>query len=243
MNEIKLLGPDAIPVDAINHAMQRDQERAAKLLEQEQETKSTGIERAPRTAILDRELYIPYQCAVDAILDDSFDEQPVIVQMLQGWMAQAFRRFAQKNKAYQDVVLTCTTKLQLKEAGRSFGQIQPKEHRPNANHVFTTLRKLKQIGKPTKKGDIDYYLIRDFPDQIKKTFIYPAMDAVMPSLLPYLKKNRIQLLLGNDFVFALPEALREHPEFKDVWDKMPCEQGIDGGYIYVSDQLHKFKFI
>lgn len=195
-------------------------------------------------SILDNEIYVPYQCAIDSILDNTFDQQPLVVQALQGWMAEAFRRYAQKHKQYFRVVHDCAVKLHLKDSGKSFGQISPKEHRPNDNHVFKTLVKLKQLPPPVTRGEFEYYPLDKFSIRIKKEFFYPAIEDSLPGLMTYLKRNKIKLLLGNDFVFALPVALREHPEFKEAWDLMEVSHtDCEGNQILKATALHQFKFI
>lgn len=236
--------PASLDVENVNKQMHRLQS----MYEKEQDMAQVGAakkEALPPTkaAILDKEIYIPYQAAIDSVLDDTFETQPLMVQMLQGWMAEVFRRFAQKNKAYQDIVITCTAKIQLRQQGKPFGNVMPADQRPQANHVFLTLRKLKQLKKPMTRGDWDYYLVRDLPDNIKKGFVYIAIEDVIPGLLDYLKSNRIQLLLCNDFTFALPAALLANETYKGIFEAMPTEKGVDGATIYVSTQLHKFKFI
>lgn len=246
MNIMKVPGPAPDTADMINHQMSYMQARQEKMLAEAEELKKDGKTNLPpqrKVALIDKELYIPYQCAIDSILDDTFETQPLIVQMMQGWMAQAFRRFAQKNPDYQNVVITCATKIQLKDAGRDFGKIMPAAERPQANHVFKTLFKLKQIGKPFESGVWSYYKVADFPDRIKKDFMYPAIEDAMPTLLKHLKNNRIQLLLGTDFTFTLPIALRDHPDFKAQWGAMEVIPHIDGTTVLRSTPLHTFKFI
>lgn len=195
-------------------------------------------------AILDIEIYVPYQAAIDSFLDDTFEDQPIMVQALQGWMAEAFRRFAQKKKSYQNIVLTCARKIQLKDMGKPFGQVIPKEHRPSPSHIFKTLVKLKQLHKPHVKGEVDYYVVSEFPERLKKEYFYPTIDEALPGLMTYLKKNKVKLLLGNDFVFALPLSLRDHPEFKEAWDLMEVTHIDEEGYaIHKATTLHLFKFI
>lgn len=255
MQEIKvgLVGSkfagEAVALNQLNEVLRERAEdhggeNSLKVSLKEEKATKTKVPTSTNKAILDIEMYVPYQAAFDSILDNTFDEQPMVVQALQGWMAEAFRRFAQKNKAYQDIVLTCAKRLQLKSEGKPFGQIMPKEQRPNPNHVFKTLVKLKQLPKPHVLGAVEYYVVSDFNERIKKEFFYPAIEDALPGLMPYLKKNKVKLLLGNDFVFALPKAIRENPQFKDAWDLMDRSVTDSEGYvIHKATAMHKFKFI
>lgn len=255
MQEVKVglvgakFGGSAEALHRLNEKMRERAEEAGnetslKVSLKEEKATKDKVATPTKKAILDIELYVPYQSAFDAILDNTFDDQPLVVQALQGWMAEAFRRYAQKNKAYLDIVLTCAKKLQLKSEGKPFGQIMPKEQRPNPNHIFKTLVKLKQLPKPHVLGEVEYYVVSDFNERIKKEFFYPAIEDALPGLMSYLKKNKIKLLLGNDFVFALPKAVRENPQFKEAWDRMDSSVTDSEGYaIHTATAMHKFKFI
>jgi hypothetical protein len=194
--------------------------------------------------VLDVDLFVPYQAAFDSILDGTFDKQPIMVQMMQGWMAEAFRRFAQRNKEYQKIVFQCEARLRAQSAGKPFGNVTPVEHRPQPKYVFQTLTKLKQIKLAFIQNDVDYFRLTDFPLHVKKGFFYPAMEETIPGLMKFVIKSlKKQIVVGNDFVIALPAVILDHQEYAGIFEGMKTHQSELNETIYTSANNHLFKFI
>lgn len=195
------------------------------------------------TKEMDREIYIPYQCAMESILDDSFDTFSFAEQLLLGLVGVGVRKLGYKRKEYAPLIRAYAIRVELKRRGEDYGYVTPLHQRPSNRHIFTALEKLKVLTHPEAVGNEKYYEIRQFPSDLKKQIIYPSFNEVLPSLMKYLKDKKIQLTIGTDFHFALPCAIRDVDFIKAELDQLPVKEDVNGKVIYTVGNAFTLTFV